>query len=130
METKIKNAFLLLSLIFCFLLLNSCVFSKSEPINISVKVINSETKKPKIGDTVVVRKVEKPWYKMWQYIEVANSITDSLGTVYFTIDKTKGHTFVSYGPNSEYGSTEYDERELNENDEIIIKVKPKARKRW
>lgn len=67
---------------------------------------------------------------MWQYIEVAKGITDSLGIVSFTIDKNKRHSFSTYGLYPEFGSTEYVERELNENDEIIIEVIPADKKKF
>lgn len=132
MLIKIKNHKLLLSLflvsVFIFV---GCDFSKSEPINISVKVVNSHTREPRIGDTVIVRKVKKPWYSMWQYIKVAEGVTDSLGIATFTIDRNKRHSFVSYGLTyREFGSTEFVERELNDNDEIIIEVIPPDKKKF
>jgi hypothetical protein len=130
MFKEIKRPLFVLSFLAITLILISCDFSKTEPIKISVKVINSDTKEPRVGDTVIVRKIEKPWYKMWQYIEVADGTTDSLGIVCFTIDRNKGHSFVSYGPYPEFGSTEYDEQELNENDEIIIEVIPSNKKKF
>jgi len=66
---------------------------------------------------------------MWQYIKVAKGITDSSGVVLFTVDKNKGYRFSSYGSYPDYfGSTEYAEGELNENQEILIEVIPPDKK--
>lgn len=125
---NINYKFLLVFFLSSFLILISC--KKPESIHITVKVINSYTKEPRIGDSVIVEKVKKPWYSMWQYIKVAEGITDSSGVVSFTIDKNKGHSFSSYGPSypDYFGNTEYAERELNENEEIIIEVIPPEKK--
>ena len=124
---KINYKILLFLILSSFIMLMGC--RKPEPINISVKVINSYTLEPRVGDSVIVRKVKKPWYSMWQYIKVAKGITDSSGVVLFTIDKNKRYSFSSYGSYPDYfGSTEYKECELNENEEIIIEVIPPDKK--
>jgi hypothetical protein len=126
------NKLLLRNFLFCIFILFSCDFVefKKELININVKVINSQTREPRIGDTIIVRKVKKPWTTMWQYIDVAEGVTDSLGIVVFTIDKNKRHSFVAYGLYSEYGSTEFAEHELKENDTIIIRVTPIHKRKY
>lgn len=129
---KIKSKFFLSLFILNLFILSSCNFFEPdmEVININVQLINSYTKEPRVGNTVTLRKVKKPWYSMWQYIEVDEGVTDSLGILSFTIDRNKRHSFSCYGPYPEFGSTEYDERELNENDEIIIEVIPADKKKF
>jgi len=121
---KIKISKQILCIFLLCTILVSCEFYQTkDPIKISVKVINLQTTEPRKGDTIVVRKVKKPWYSMWQYIEVAKGVTDSLGIVLFTIDRNKRHRFSTSGMYPEFGSREFIEQQLKENDTIIIKVK-------
>ena len=129
MSSKILNyKNLLIIFLSSILVLVSCM--GSEPININVKVINSYTQEPRIGDTVVVRKVKKPFYSLWQYTQVAEGITDSSGIVSFTLDRNNRYRFSSYGPSfpDYFGSTEYAEGKLNQNEEIVIEVIPPEKK--
>lgn len=113
-------------LFFLSLILSSC-FNKNtdmrDQINISIKVVDSYTKLPRINDTVKIRRAK--WgIPMRRYVKIGQYITNSSGIVKVTLSKKERYSFSTYGSKYANGSTEYGEEELNDNDQIIIEVIP------
>ena len=113
-------------LFFLSLILSSC-FNKDTDmrgqINISIKVVDSYTKLPRINDTVKIRRAK--WgIPMRRYVKIGQYITNSSGIVKVTLSKKERYSFCNYGSKYANGSTEYGEEELNDNDQIIIEVIP------
>ncbi|MEC3875395.1 hypothetical protein [Chryseobacterium salviniae] len=97
-------------------------------IIIFVKVIDSETKQPRVKDTVTIRKGK--WGIPRRYVEIGRYVTDSLGIVSFKINKENRYSFETDGPNFAFGSDEYGEGELKNNQVIVIKVIPPDKKHF
>lgn len=108
--------------IFCLLLLgcNSKNSDLKNQITISVKVIDSYTKQPRVNDTVTIRQAK--WGIPRRYVKVGEYITNSLGIVTLKISKKNRYSFETDGPNYAFGSDEYGEGELKNNQQIIIEV--------
>jgi len=116
--------------IFCLLLLgcNSKNSDLKNQITISVKVIDSYTKQPRVNDTVTVRQAK--WGIPRRYVKVGEYITNSLGIVTLKISKKNRYSFETDGPNYAFGSDEYGEGELKNNQQIIIEVIPPDKKKF
>jgi hypothetical protein len=116
-------------LILCVTLL-SCNNSSDlkNQITITVKVIDSETKQPRANDTVTIRQAK--WGIPRRYVEVGQYVTDSLGRVTLRINKVNRYSFETDGPNFAFGSDEYGEGELKNNQQIVIKVVPPDKKQF
>jgi len=121
---------LITSVIFCLLLLG-CDGKNSDlknQINISIKVIDSDTKQPRVNDTVTVRQAK--WGIPRRYVKVGEYITNSLGVVALKINKENRYSFETDGPNYAFGSDEYGEGELKNNQQIVIEVVPPDKKQF
>lgn len=108
-----------------FIILFSCNNQHTNTLNnitVLVKVIDSETKQPRTGDRVDVRKIKKPLFSMWQFVKIGEYITDDKGQVKIVINNKKGYRISSFGLNHAFGSVEFTEGELKNNQEIIIEV--------
>ncbi|MCS3531067.1 hypothetical protein [Chryseobacterium sp. JUb7] len=89
-------------------------------ITITIKVIDSQTKQPRINDTVTIRQAK--WGIPRRYVEIGQYLTDSLGMATLKINKMNRYSFETDGPNFAFGSDEYGEGELKNNQQIIINV--------
>lgn len=121
----------IITLVFFCQLLISCNGKNSDlknQITISVKVIDSYTKQPRINDTVTVRQAK--WGIPKRYIKVGEYITNSLGVVTVKISKKNRYSFETDGPNYAFGSDEYGEGELKNNQQIVIEVVPPEKKKF
>lgn len=121
----------IITLVFFCQLLISCNGKNSDlknQITISVKVIDSYTKQPRINDTVTVRQAK--WGIPKRYIKVGEYITNSLGVVTVKISKKNRYSFETDGPNYAFGSDEYGEDELKNNQQIVIEVVPPEKKKF
>lgn len=121
----------IITLVFFCQLLISCNgknFDLKNQITISVKVIDSYTKQPRINDTVTVRQAK--WGIPKRYIKVGEYITNSLGVVTVKISKKNRYSFETDGPNYAFGSDEYGEGELKNNQQIVIEVVPPEKKKF
>ncbi len=114
---------------FCLFLLRCNNYDKKNEITISIKVIDSYTKQPRINDTVTVRQAK--WnIPLRKYVEIGQYVTDSLGMVTLKINKENRYSFETDGPNFAFGSDEYGEGELKNNQMIVIKVIPPNKKQF
>ncbi|SEW48321.1 hypothetical protein SAMN05421841_3792 [Chryseobacterium wanjuense] len=114
---------------FCLFLIGCNNYDKKNEITISVKVVDSYTKHPRINDTVTVRQAK--WnIPLRKYVEIGQYVTDSLGMVTLKINKEKRYSFETDGPNFAFGSDEYGEGELKNNQIIVIKVIPPDKKQF
>jgi len=95
-------------------------------ITITVKVIDSQTEQPRVNDTVTIRQAK--WGIPRRYVEVGQYVADSLGKVELKISKVNRYSFETDGPNFAFGSDEYGEGELENHQQVIIKVVSPDRK--
>lgn len=91
-------------------------------ITVLLKVIDSETKQPRIGDRVVVRKIKKPVFSMWQFVKVGEYVTDHNGEVKILLSNKKNYRISTFGSKHAFGYAEFIEEELKNNQKIIIEV--------
>ncbi|MCL1666592.1 hypothetical protein M2T82_00800 [Elizabethkingia ursingii] len=119
---------IIVQIIVCLSIVSCNNFEKQEKIAVTVKVIDSYTKKPRVNDTVTVREAE--WgFPVRRYIEVGRYITDTLGIVALKIDKKNRYSFETDGPNFAFGSNEFGSNELKNKQQIIIEVVPPEKKK-
>lgn len=114
-----------------FMVLFSCSNKNVEnnEINITVKVIDSYSKKPRVGDFVILKQIK--WgFPMRKSSKINEKKTDTLGEVRFKIDKAKAYIIWAKGENNAFGSTEFKEGELKDNQQIIIEVVPPDKKQF
>lgn len=113
----------------CTLFLTSLVFINcSNPgtelknkISITVKVVDSETKQPRMNDSLTIR--QGTWgIPVRRYIKVGKYITDSLGQVRIDLNKQERYSFEVDGPRFAFGSDEYAKGELKNGQTVIIQV--------
>jgi len=127
MEGKI----IYIGLISLFIILFSCSNKNldKDEINITIKVIDLYSKKPRIGDFVIIKQIK--WgFPMRKSSKINEKKTDTLGEVRFKIDKEKAYIIWAKGENNAFGSTEFKEGVLKENQQIIIKVIPPDKKQF
>ncbi|HAY3537140.1 hypothetical protein J2O08_06385 [Elizabethkingia anophelis] len=94
--------------------------------NITVKIIDSNSQKERIGDTIVLREVENSFktFPMRGSFKVSEKVTDNFGKANFEINRSKSYIIWSIGKNNAFASAEFDKGELKNNQEIVIKVVP------
>lgn len=125
-KVTVKKAVLLVSLL--FLLIGCSNSTKENEIKVTIKVIDSYTKQPRVNDTVTVRQAK--WGIPRRYVKVGEYITNSLGIVTLKINKKNRYSFETDGPNYAFGSDEYGEGKLKNNQQIVIKVVPPEKKQF
>lgn len=106
--------------IFLCLIMIGCSNKRLMQINITVKVVDSETNLPRIHDTITIRQAR--WGIPRRYIQVGEYVTDSIGVVALKLNKNNRYSFEVNGSNNTFGSDEYGENELSNNQQIIIRV--------
>lgn len=120
----------IIMLIFFFMLLIGCNNStKENEIQVTIKVVDSYTQKPRVNDRVEVRM--GAWgFPTRRYVEVGQYFTDSLGTVSMNLDKNERYSFMTFGPQHAFGSDEYKKGELKDQQQVVIKVVPPEKKQF
>ncbi|WPO83556.1 hypothetical protein SD427_04260 [Chryseobacterium sp. JJR-5R] len=119
---------IIIYIFFCFLLIGCSSSENNDQIKVTIKVIDSETRQPRVNDTVTIRQAK--WGIPRRYVEVGQYVTDSLGSVTLRINKVNRYSFETDGPNFAFGSDEYGEGELKNNQQIVIKVVPPDKKQF
>lgn len=119
---------IIIYIFFCFLLIGCSSSENNDQIKVTVKVIDSETRQPRVNDTVTIRQAK--WGIPRRYVEVGQYVTDSLGSITLRINKVNRYSFETDGPNFAFGSDEYGEGELKNNQQIVIKVVPPDKKQF
>lgn len=121
----------------CTLFLTSLVFINcSNPgtelknkISITVKVVDSETKQPRMNDSLTIR--QGTWgIPVRRYIKVGKYITDSLGQVRIDLDQKERYSLEIDGSHHAFGSDEYAKGELKNNQVVVIQVVPPEKKKF
>lgn len=107
-------------LFFLSIVLSSCNRIDNQ-ITISIKVIDFDTKSPRINDTVKIRQA-KFGIPMRRYTKIGEYTTDSLGIVTVNLFKNERYSFTTYGTKYANGSTEFAEGELKDGELVIIEV--------
>lgn len=122
------DAKMLISLFFCFLL-SGCNTSENSQIKVSIKVVDSYTKKPRINDRVEVL-IGKWGFPTRQYEQVGEYFTDSSEVVKLNLSKDERYSFMTFGANHAFGSDEYKKGELKNNQQVVIEVVPPDKKQF
>ncbi|SFN48530.1 hypothetical protein SAMN05421594_2927 [Chryseobacterium oleae] len=103
--------------------------TKENEIQVTIKVVDSYTQKPRVNDRVEVRM--GAWgFPTRRYVEVGQYFTDSLGTVSMNLDKNERYSFMTFGPQHAFGSDEYKKGELKDQQQVVIKVVPPEKKQF
>lgn len=100
-----------------------------EKINISIKVIDSYTKQPRVGDVIILREI-KFGFPMRKSIKVAEQVTNNIGVASFEIKKQFGYIIWAKGINHAFSSTEFEKGTLNDGQQVIIEVVPPDQKQF
>jgi hypothetical protein len=121
------NKFLITSFL-CFLL-TCCTSKDNQNVHVTVLIIDSYTKKPRIHDKLEV-KIAKWGFPTRRYVEIGKYFTNSSGAIYLSLDKNERYSFMSFGDHNAFGSDEYAKGELKNNQKIIINVVPPDKKEF
>ncbi len=123
-----KSKILKISTVLCALavpiLISSCE-GKSDPenqITVTINSVDIDTKENRVNmfDTIEVR-VARWGIPMRRYVEVAECITDSSGSVKVKLDRNEKYLFMLGGKNI-FGSTEFSKGELKDGQEVNLEV--------
>ena len=112
---------MLIAIFFCFLLIGCGNSENNNQLKVIIKVIDSDTQKPRFNDRVVIR-VGRLGFPTRRYVQVGEYFTDSSGVVKLNLSKDERYTFTTFGPNHAFGSDEYRKGELKNNQQVVIEV--------
>ena len=127
MKYLIFNKSVIIFFFTCLCLVTLSCEKKLEHIDITVRVIDSETKKPLKNDTIEIR-IGKSSFPMRKYILVGKYISDSLGEAKIKIQKNEIHSVTVRGSHT-FGATEFRKGELKDNDIITVEIVPAEKRR-
>ncbi|SHG41278.1 hypothetical protein [Chryseobacterium sp. OV279] len=119
---------IIMQMFFCVLLMGCNNSTKENEIKVTIKVVDSYTQKPRVNDRLTLRQAK--WGIPRRYVKIGEYITNSAGVVTLKISKKNRYSFETDGLNHAFGSDEYGEGELKNNQQIVIKVVPPEKKQF
>ena len=126
MQSSLPYTKILVYVSVMFFLISSCKKGNDLENQITIKInsIDSETKLPRVNtfDTIEVRMVKFGFLKK-RFVEVAEHITDSTGSVKIKLDCTEEYNISLYGTGV-FGWADFTETDLKDGQEVIIEASP------
>jgi len=112
--------YLAVILISSLYLVNSSCDNKSELINVTLKIIDSETKKTRKNDSIELR-IEKFGFPVKQYCLVEKYLSDSIGEVKIQIQKDEAYHVIVFGKQI-FGSANFGKYGVKDGEVVIVDV--------
>lgn len=120
-----SNFFYIISL---FLLTFGSCNKNEQMITIKILGVDSITKEERKNDRIDIREIKNPLFSMRQFVKIGEYYTDDKGYVEVKLSRNKRYSFLVFGIDGGFGSTEFDKNELLDNQQITIEiVKPENR---